>query len=133
PPLRDALPLSGVRRPVSAGTKGTGAKRRPSRESGTAPRTCAIVIASIIAAPAEALPVSGRAIREKAMGAAACGTAKVPYEPNQRSRRDSGRAVAGAGAGAVMGNLLRGAGERGRQDAPAATAQHSAQRRGCAI
>src|SRR5690606_9461437 len=110
-----------VRRPMSARTKGTGAKHRPSRESGTAPRTCAIVIASIIAAPAEALPVSGRAIREKAMGAAACGTAKVPYEPNQRSRRDSRRTAVAA---AAMGNLLREHGD---------TAQHNAHRRACAI
>src|SRR5699024_688861 len=58
-PARTAMPTrASVRRPISTRRKGIGGKRRPKRVIGTAPTTCAIVIASIIAAPLEALPVS---------------------------------------------------------------------------
>src|SRR5262249_8593073 len=51
---------------------------------GAAPTTCAIVIASMIAAPLFGSPVIGIASRANAIGPAACGTLKAPFDTNQR-------------------------------------------------
>src|SRR5262249_10827889 len=58
---------------------------RPRRAIGAAPTTCAIVIASTIAAPLLGSPVTGIASRAKTIGPAACGTLKAPFDSSQRT------------------------------------------------
>jgi hypothetical protein len=58
---------------------------RPSRATGAAPMTCAIVMLKMIGAPPRESPVSGIASRAKAMGPAACGRLNVPYANSHRT------------------------------------------------
>jgi hypothetical protein len=70
---------------TSAFRKDTALLFRPSRATGTAPMTCAIVMANTMEAPLRGSPVSGIASRAKAMGPAACGLLNVPYASSQRA------------------------------------------------
>ena len=61
------------------------AEAMPQPGDGTKPSIRAAVIAKTRPAPDSADPVRGNARRAKAIGAAACGTPKVPYPICQRS------------------------------------------------